>query len=374
MIPQLRQKKGPLRVCHLISGDLWAGAEVMSWNLLRKLHERSDLEISIILMNEGRLAEELRTLGLPVQVIDERNVPFHKLLLATRAFLREKSPQVIHSHRYKENILAFLGRSSGVNSRLVATEHGVPESNYGDFRMEGRIITRLDRILLARQFDRLVTVSYEIRDRFIGQYGFSSTKVSVIHNGIELPGEITPARFGSSIVAGSAGRLFPVKDYLLMVEIARVVAARKAPLRFELAGEGPERGRLEERLAESGLRESFRLCGQVEDMAGFYSGLDFYLNTSINEGIPMTILEAMAHGMPVVAPKVGGISEIIEDGVEGFLVPTRDPNAFAEKCLSLQNAELRVQMGRAARAKVESCFSDDLMARQYYQLYRELAG
>ena len=141
-----------------------------------------------------------------------------------------------------------------------------------------------------------------------------------------------------------------------------------------MAGDGPERGALEKAIDECGLVGRFALKGHLEDMDSFYRGLDLYLNTSVHEGIPMTILEAMARGLPVIAPQVGGIGEIIEDGVEGFLVPNRDPKAFAEKCLLLQDAELRQRMGQAARAKVERGFSAEHMARQYYQLYRELAG
>jgi glycosyltransferase involved in cell wall biosynthesis len=109
-------------------------------------------------------------------------------------------------------------------------------------------------------------------------------------------------------------------------------------------------------------------------MTGFYAGIDIYLNTSLHEGIPMSVLEAMAHGLPVVAPAVGGIVEIIEDGVEGFLVEGRSPQAFAKKCILLQDGELRLKMGRAARARVEKAFSAQAMAQEYYRLYRELAA
>jgi glycosyltransferase involved in cell wall biosynthesis len=178
---------------------------------------------------------------------------------------------------------------------------------------------------------------------------------------------------GGPFVIGSSGRLFPVKDYPLMVRIAQELAPQKE-IYLVLAGDGPERGALEKAIEECGLVGRFILNGHLEEMDSFYCGLDIYLNTSVHEGIPITILEAMARGLPVIAPQVGGIGEIIEDGVEGFLVPNRDPKAFAEKCLLLQDAELRHRMGQAARAKVERGFSTNHMAREYYQLYRELAG
>jgi L-malate glycosyltransferase len=106
-------------------------------------------------------------------------------------------------------------------------------------------------------------------------------------------------------------------------------------------------------------------------MNSFYQGLDVYLNTSVHEGIPMTILEALSHGLPVIAPAVGGIVEIIDDGKEGFLIDSRNPHEFAEKCLLLkENRELREKMSRAAREKAEQTFSAKNMAERYYQLYR----
>ena len=158
-----------------------------------------------------------------------------------------------------------------------------------------------------------------------------------------------------------------------MVRIAQELALQRE-ISFVLAGDGPERVALEKAIDECGVAVRFALKGHLEDMDAFYRGLDLYLNTSVHEGIPMTILEAMARGLPVIAPQVGGIGEIIEDGVEGFLVSNRDPKAFAEKCLLLQDVELRQRMGQAARAKVERDFSAEHMARKYYQLYRELAG
>jgi glycosyltransferase involved in cell wall biosynthesis len=117
----------------------------------------------------------------------------------------------------------------------------------------------------------------------------------------------------------------------------------------------------------------FKLRGHIEDMPSFYSGIDVYINTSVHEGIPMSILEAMANGVPVIAPRVGGIAEIIDDEIEGFLITTRNPEDFAERCLRLKDPELRRRMGAAARKKIERHFSAEKMASDYLKLYYELA-
>lgn len=367
-------KKSKIKICHIISGDLWAGAEMMGWNLLRELKKFSELEIFVVLLNNGRLAQELRACSLDVRVFNETTLCFPRLLHAVCALTREKSPHVIHSHRYKENILAFFNRGArNGGARLVATQHGLPERAQSNSGLTSRLADRLNRYILSRRFDRVVGVSEDIRAKLIRDFGLAAKNIMVIHNGIDLP-ETIPVRHKNPVsVVGSAGRFFPVKDYPLMVEIAGAVVP-KAPLRFELAGEGPEKSRIDEHIAACAVGGVFHFRGHVVDMGGFYKGLDIYLNTSVHEGIPMTILEAMACGLPVVAPKVGGISEIITDDVEGFLIPTRDPRDFAEKCLLLHHdPAMRERMGRAARARVEKDFSASAMAQQYCCLYHELA-
>jgi glycosyltransferase involved in cell wall biosynthesis len=116
------------------------------------------------------------------------------------------------------------------------------------------------------------------------------------------------------------------------------------------------------------------LSGHIEDISAFYGKMDIYVNTSVHEGIPMSILEAMAHGLPVVAPDVGGIGEIIDDGVNGFLVAGRTPEAFAGPIRQLRDTDLRQRIGEAAREKIHQSFSAQSMAAQYYQLYQELVS
>jgi glycosyltransferase involved in cell wall biosynthesis len=362
-----------LSVCHIVSGDLWAGAEVLTFNLLRELNKINGLAISAVVLNEGRLAAELRRQGVTTQVINEHGQTFVKLLREVRVFIRSRSPKVIHSHRYKENILAFFSRKIGKPARLVATQHGMPEPWHGKNSIFDRFVAGLNRYLLANHFDKLVGVSFDIQKRFIQELGFRKEKVSVIHNGIELP-ELRSFMRSGPMVVGSAGRLFAVKGFPLMVAAARIAVSQKTGLRFEIAGEGPERAHLEELIAACGVGDHFTLRGHVADMQRFYSELDVYMNTSIHEGIPMSILEAMAHGVPVIAPQVGGIVEIIDDGVDGFLVSGRKPQDFAAICIRLQDLELRKRMGQAARDKVKRLFSAEQMAHQYHRLYQKLAG
>lgn len=363
-----------LRVCHLISGDLWAGAEVMACHLLKQLRTLRNIELTVIVLNERRLARELRAAGLSVQVVDESRHSFLQIANAIRKILAQHPPDILHAHRYKENLLAFLVSRFYPSVCLIATQHGLPETHDHSVSWSGRLKSKVNFFVLYRFFQKVVAVSEDIRTIFVNDLGFVAAHVAVIHNGIEIPRTVSGKAEGDSFVIGSSGRLFPVKDYPLMIRIAQELA-NMGEICFVLAGDGPERGTLEKAIDESGLAARFVLMGHLEDMDSFYQGLDLYLNTSVHEGIPMTILEAMAWGLPVVAPSVGGIPEVIKDGEEGFLLSGRDPAQFAEKCRQLQgDAGLHERMGRAARNKVQSAFSAGAMAQQYEQIYRDLAA
>ena len=365
-----------LNVCHIVSGDLWAGAEVMAYTLLRGLCAFESLSLSAILLNEGRLADELRKLGIRVHVASEKRLSFFGIFNEARKALGPDPPDVIHSHRYKENVLACLLAASFRTPKLIGTQHGMPEIYDGNKGLKHRIVSQCNFSILSNFFHRTVGVSQNIGRAFIEHYGFREDKICVIHNGIEMPDhETRRERREETFVIGSVGRLCPVKDYPLMVEIAGVLSEKSGCFRFRLAGDGPDKPKLRDLIERYHLNGNFELKGHLDEMAPFYEGLDLYLNTSVHEGIPMSVLEAMAHGLPVIAPNVGGLGEIVEEGKQGYLLRERRPEKFAEKCLLLkENEQLRQGMSRAAREKVAQSFSMESMAHRHYDVYKELCS
>ncbi|WP_224981917.1 glycosyltransferase family 4 protein [Geomonas agri] len=343
----------------------------MACHLLSTLAGDPELQLCVLLLNEGRLASELReVVGCSVTVLDEGGRGFVTLLRLVRGHLEQTRPDLIHSHRYKENLLAFLA-SAGLQARLVATQHGLPEPCGSESLV--RSLKASANFFLMRRFFRTVAVSDDIRSQLMTRFGFRGDRVSVVHNGVPVPPCAGPSKKRAAPFSiGSSGRLFHVKDYPLMVEVANLVC-RERDVTFRLAGEGPCRQEVLAAVKRHGLEERFTLTGHLDRMEPFYRGLDLYLNTSLHEGIPMTILEAMACGVPVVAPAVGGVGEIIADGVEGCLVQGRDPASFARRCIELiDDAPLRAALSRAAHQKALSMFSVEKMAQDYQRVYRDL--
>jgi len=361
-----------MKIMMLASGDLWAGAEVMVYQLASGLAAATEAKLCIVLLNNARLAEELKSQGVEVHVIDESKYSFLSIVRSVKKIVVGFSPDIIHSHRYKENILALLARPVMSKIHLISTQHGMPELARKNQKSSAKLRASLFFRLLAHFFDRTVLVSNEMRQSLIGVHGFTQEKLKVIHNGIQIPPEINDHDH-KKLTIGSAGRFSPVKDFSLFVDIAKLVVAQKGMADFVLAGDGPERQMLEEKVREIGLHDRFKFLGHQDDMDSFYKNIDIYLNTSVHEGIPMSVLEAMSHGLPVVVPKVGGFPEIVIEGTSGYLVDDRNPSIFADRCIELlSNKKKRQQMAEAARQRVIDHFSREAMAAQYHQLYQEL--
>ncbi|MGH7773434.1 MAG: glycosyltransferase family 4 protein [Candidatus Binatia bacterium] len=364
-----------LKICHLISGDLWGGAEVMAFHLLNGLQALPGVDLFVILLNEGRLSEELHGLGIPTYVINESKRSFAEIAWIATEIVRKRAPRIIHSHRYKENILSYLiANTLAKDAVLVSTQHGMPEF-YGGFpSMVHRLKSALHYRLVASRFERMVAVSLDIKESLVRDYGFQEKRIQIIHNGISIPETISRNfRMKDYLAIGSAGRFFPVKDYPFMVEVAREVIGKTDKIRFELAGDGPMIGDIQRLIKTYGLEKHFLLRGFLNDVSVFYNGLDVYLNTSIHEGIPISVLEAMAYGLPVIVPKVGGLREIVTDGVDGYIVDARNPKEFAGRCLSLfENSTVRREMGHAARQRISREFATQRMIQNYTDMYVQL--
>ncbi len=358
-------------VCHFISGDLWAGAEVMAFHLIRTMADSNSISVSVIIFNNGRLADELKNAGIDVTVFEESRHSFPVLAYKVYQKLRSKKIDIIHSHRQKENILALIISVLLRNTRLVSTLHGMPENSLTKLTVSS-IIKKLNFFLLSRFFSRTVAVSNDIRD-ILTNSGFLKQKIITIHNGIPLPSfdSDTKKDLASSFTIGTAGRLVPVKDFGLFIDIANYLRNHKN-IHFLLAGDGPLEQDLRCKVSELGLN-NFSFSGKIDDMNSFYKQIDVFLNTSIHEGIPMTILEAMSHGIPAIAPFVGGLPEIIENGVDGFLIQGRDPQHYAEKCNQLlSNPNVYHAISQVAREKIEKKYSVSIMSQQYIKAYLEI--
>jgi glycosyltransferase involved in cell wall biosynthesis len=378
-----RQAIAPqLGVCHVASGDRWAGAEVQLTTLLRELSGDATLVISAILLNEGRLSCELRRLGIAVTVIPEREHSFTSILQRATRSLLPRPVQILHSHRYKENLLcALLARRCGV-SYIVRTQHGRPEPASTQ-ALKQWLVYVMDRFLNRHAVDRVISVSSDLTAYLEGH--IAPERIVVIPNGLELEQvhsafTVETAKLRLNIAAdapviGTACRLAPIKRLDLFLSVVLQVARRLPESRFVIAGDGPERESLRRRIVGTSLEGRLLLLGHRDDIYDVLRAMDLMLITSDHEGLPMVVLEAMALGTPVVSRAIGGIAELIQNGSTGSLLASADPESVAATCVALlKNRPRRERLAREARQFVACHYSAAANAAKVRELYRSLAN
>ena len=293
--------------------------------------------------------------------------------------LRRLRPDVVHSRNWASLDAVVAARLAGAPI-VVHGEHGREITD-----PEGRN-PRRNRVrrLLAPLVTRFVAVSEDLHRWLVDRVGIAAGRVVTIRNGVDaarFAPEARPAARGAlgvspdTVVLGTVGRLDPVKDHVGLVDAFARVAGECPAAILVLVGDGPCRSAVEARIAGHGVGDRVRLLGQRLDVPALLAGFDAFALPSRAEGMSNTILEAMAAGVPVVATRVGGSPEMVEDGVTGSLVPPGDPGRLAAALGRYAgDPHLRAIHGKAGRERVLAEFDLPRMAERYLHLYRELTS
>ena len=344
---------------------------------------RKHLGVSAIFLNEGRLAEEARQCGVKVCVVPESEHNFFQVLSKAARFLDSKNVHILHSHRYKESLLsALLAHRCGVPFH-VCGRGGAPEPFTGWRRYKQGLLQVLDR-LVARYFtDRVVSVSEELR-RQLTRY-LPASKVVTIYSGIDgekvfSPFSVSEAKQRLGVpagywVIGTAGRLDPIKRLDIFLGAAQQIATSRPNARFVIGGEGKEESSLRALARRLGVEDRVLFLGHRSDVYDVLRAMDIFVLCSDHEGLPNAMLESLYLGVPVVVRPVGGIAEVIQDGVNGICVESSEPSALAAACMELLHDDTRrILLARAGAEVIARNFTVDRSADQVTQLYRSLSG
>ena len=361
------------RVLHIIDSLHLGGAQEVVLNLATCGSSRFRHEVAT-LHGHGIYWDRLKKVGIKVHSLSPHKfLPVYLALILWR--ILADRPDILHCHLIPSNIIAKpLGALLGVT---VIINH---DHTNDPHRIDNKILLALDKST-NRFAHHIIAVAAACRDFLTTHESIPPEKISLVPNAIDLRrfslGEASwddaraqlglPA--GSRIVAG-VGRLNPQKNFALFLDIAAQLAPRFPALHFLLAGDGPEEQMLREKASALGIANRVTFSGYVADTRLVYLAADVLLMPSRYEGLPMTLLEAMAMGLPVVASKLDGIAEVIGDGAEGFLVPSDDAALFVERTAALlADAELSSRISKNARAKIEASFSVERMTSAVEDIY-----
>ena len=344
------------RVAHVTLGLATGGQENLLVEFARRAdRERFDLEF-VSLTDRGLLAETIESHGWPVVALNAPGGLRPGLVWRLRRLFRERAIDIVHTHDDRPLIYGVpAGRWAG--TRVIHTHHhgllpGTSRSQLRLTRWAGR---------LAHAF---VTVSQDAARHLIEQ-GLPADRISTIWNGIDLD----RFAFTGCVAAGPVvcvARLSPEKNIADLLRAAAIVSAKDANFRLRIAGDGPCRAELAQLAQELKLGSAVEFLGEVRDVPALLAEASLFVLPSKSEGISLTLLEAMARGLPVVTTRVGGNPEVVDPGRTGLLVPSRDPAALAAAILQVRgNAE----MGRAGRTRVETHFDAAEMVKKYETLY-----
>ncbi|MBA4030739.1 MAG: lipopolysaccharide biosynthesis protein [Planctomyces sp.] len=352
----------PLRVCHVSLTLKTGGLERLLVDFARRYdHER--VALTFLAMSDiGPFAEKIREAGCEVHQLKTRGRwnQFHEM----NAFFRSRQFDVVHTHNTYPHLYATLAARRARVPVVVNTRHGQRLGHNWRANLQYRLTSKL--------VDRIVAVSDDAARLCVREDKLPTGIVTRIWNGIDL------AQFGwrgssQELTAITVSRLSCEKDIGTMLRAVDLVRRQYPAFKLIIVGDGAERAPLEKLTAELDLSSHVSFLGERHDVPELLAGAGFFVSSSLSEGISLTLLEAMAVGLPVVATAVGGNPEIILPGVTGLLAPAGNAEELARAMLEMcgQRNEW-LAMGAAGRERVSEFFHIDRMIDDYTRLYETL--
>jgi sugar transferase (PEP-CTERM/EpsH1 system associated) len=374
-IRRIRPAAGAPTICQLVHGLPVGGAEVLIDRIVRQLGDRYRFIIAC-LDEVGPLGERLAGDGISVVNLERRPGFDWKCVRRLHRLLRTESVQVTHAHQCTPFAYALATRAFGKRPAVLLTEHG---RFFPDAASRRR---KLFHRLLSRRDDQFVAVGETVRQALVNNEGLPRERIQVVYNGVRLPegqAEATDraavrAELGiddGEIVIIQVARLDAIKDHATGVQAFAIAHAQNPRLRLLVVGDGPERPAIERTIREHALQARVSMLGMRDDVRRLLAAADLFLLTSVSEGIPVTVLEAMAEGVPVVATDVGGLPELIRHGESGLLAPPGNAEKLAEALMRLASGpSFRAQLASHARHRAATQFSEQGMMTRYDQIYQ----
>lgn len=358
-----------MRILELIDSLDTGGAEKMASSLALNLKSRDHSVHIACLREKGKMPvaeERFREAGVRILELKKPDGFSLPTVAQLARYVREHRFEVIHAHNPLVLHYAVLA-SRLCRVPAVNTVHGISTLSMQPWA-EKLFWTS------CRLTDRVVPVCRAVEEVIRQRHPLRRSRLATIYNGIEVNELVNiPRRTADgNIVFGTVGRLVPVKDQQNLLRAFATVARQDPRCRLEIVGDGELRGKLEQLAGELGIAGLVRFHGLRSDIPQLLTRFDIFVLSSLSEGLPLTMLEAMAAGLPVIGTSVGGVIEIIETAGCGWLCPPGKPAALANVMAESANREDRAERGMRGRSAVLRQYSVSAMTANYLALFEEL--
>jgi len=364
-----------VRILYVVTSAGFGGASMHVLQLMRYFSAHG-FEIGLVSAPEPKLLGEAEKLGVKLFVNPYFVRRFHvfndvRAFIPVRKAIKEFSPDIIHAHSTKAGLIARFWSAVLNVKPIIFTAHGWVFTEGREYwkrfllaQLEKLAGYVTDKIICVSEFDKKLALKFKVADE---------NKLVVIHNGIDPTEFLCISRdyrkSSDKVIVTFVGRLAPPKDLFLLIDAVKLVPEVK----LQIVGDGELRRKVERYILKNSLNERVILLGERFDIPNILAESDIFVLPSKWEGLPLTIIEAMMSGLPVVATRVGGVPELVEDGVNGYLVPPGDVNAFADAIRKLAcDVRLREIMGKAGQKKAIENFTLDKMLSRVAQVYEEV--
>lgn len=379
----------PIRILRIIA-RLNVGGPAIHVTLLTEKLDAPDYASTLVCGNigadEGDMIYYAEAHGVQPVILPELGRSLHPLrdlvtIWKVYRLIRRLKPDIVHTHTAKAGFVGRVAAWLAGVPVIVHTFHGHVFQGYFSPTMT-RVFINLER-MTARMSGTVITLTEGLRRELAEQYRITdSSHITVLPLGLDLaPFAATPRKNGGfrrqynipadAPLIGIVGRLVPVKNHNLFVEAAAKVRAQRPDARFVIVGDGEQRAEIEAQVAALDLRDAVTFTGWIQDVAPVYADLDVNVISSLNEGTPVSVIESLAAGCPVVATAVGGLPDLLDQGALGTLTPSGDADALANALIAaLDNPP----DGSKAQQLVLERYGIDRLVRDLDSLYRRLLG